>query len=85
MRFAWLREMTPDPPPLKESSASRLLFTAYNIAWWVPVVLPFTGLIDYRAGFVGFVAVTAVRAIANLYRNNALTLVQAEVFPLRSP
>jgi hypothetical protein len=72
-------------PSLKESVAGWILCTLNSIAWWVPVVLSFTGLTDYRVGFVGFVGVTAISVAANLYRSNALSLEQAEVFPLRSP
>jgi hypothetical protein len=85
MRFAWQRENSPDPAPLKESFASRLVFTAYNVVWWIPVVLPFARVMNYRTGFIAFFIVTAVRAAANLYRNNALTLEQAEIFPFRAP
>jgi hypothetical protein len=42
-------------------------------------------LIDYRAGFVSFFVLIIVRAVANVYRNNFLTLEQAERFPLRVP
>ena len=57
----------------------------YNAVWWVPIILAFTKVIDYQAGFVSFFIITFIRAAANLYRNNALTREQAEVFPLRAP
>ena len=57
----------------------------YNLIWWIPVVLPFTGVIDYRTGLITFAAVTFVRAVANLFRNNFLTPEQGETFPLRAP
>jgi hypothetical protein len=40
---------------------------------------------DYRTGFLAFFVVIIIRAVANLYRNNVLTLEQAERFPLRIP
>jgi hypothetical protein len=85
MRFAWLRENSDDAVPPQPSAINRLIFIAYNVIWWVPIVLGFTKLIDYRAGFVAFLIITIFRAIANLVRNNVLTPEQAEVFPLRSP
>jgi len=39
---------------------------------------------DYRTGFIAFFVVVTIRAVANLYRNNFLTLEQAEIFPLRA-
>ncbi|MFC1972590.1 hypothetical protein ACFLVE_04220 [Chloroflexota bacterium] len=50
-----------------------------------PMILPFTGVIDYRTGFIAFFVVIIIRAVANLYRNNVLTLEQAVLFPLRIP
>ena len=58
---------------------------AYNVVWWILVVLPLTGLIDYRTGLIAFAAVTFVRAVANLFRNNLLAPEQGETFPLRAP
>ena len=85
MRFAWLRENSPNHVSVKQSLTNRLIFIAYNVVWWIPVVLPFTKTIDYRTGFIAFFVVTIIRAVANLYRNNVLTPEQAESFPLRSP
>ena len=85
MRFAWLREQSGDDAPAKQSSVNRLIVVVYNLIWWVPIVLPFTKLIDYRTGFVAFLAITLFRAAANLFRNNVLAPEQAEVFPLRAP
>jgi hypothetical protein len=85
MRFAWLRESSDDHASVKPSLANRLTFIAYNVIWWIPVVLPFTKIIDYRTGFVAFFVVTIVRAIANVIRNNFLTLEQAEICPFRAP
>jgi hypothetical protein len=85
MRFAWLRENSPDENSIEQSSISRLVYILYNAFYWVPIILPFLGIMDYRTGFYLLTAVLLVRFIANLYRNNALTLAQAEVFVLRSP
>ena len=40
---------------------------------------------DYRTGFTAVLIVIAFRAVANLVRNNLLTLEQAEVYPFRIP
>jgi hypothetical protein len=85
MRFAWLRENTPDAGAAQPGAANQLVFVAYNIAFWIPVVLGFAGIIDYGAAFVAFALVVLVRALANLYRNNLLAPERAEFFPLRAP
>ena len=85
MRFAWLREKSPNGSSVKQPTAKRLIYIAYNVVWWIPLLLPFTKLIDYRTGFIVLFVVTIIRALANLYRNNFLTPEQAEYFPLRSP
>ena len=61
------------------------MFVAYNVIYWIPVILPFTPIMDYRTGFVSVFVVIVIRAVANVYRNNFLTLEQAERFPLRIP
>jgi len=58
---------------------------AYNVVYWIPIVLPFTPIMSYRTGFIAVFVVIIFRAVANLYRINALTLEQAERFPLRIP
>ena len=58
---------------------------AYNVAWWIPIILTFTKTIDYNTGFIAFFAVTVIRLVANLIRNNVLKPEQGENFPLRSP
>jgi len=85
MRFAWLREKSGNNVPVKQSLTNRLIFIAYNVIWWIPIVLPFTKAIDYRTGFIAFLVITIIRAIANLFRNNVLKGEQAEYFPLRAP
>jgi hypothetical protein len=85
MRFAWLREKSGDDVPVEQSLTNRLIVIAYNVIWWVPIVLGFAKVIDYQTGFVAFLAITIIRAIANLFRNNVLKGAQAEQFPLRAP
>ena len=85
MRFAWLRENSADHIQAQPSAINRLVFVAYNVIWWVPIVLGFAKLVDYRTGSVAFLVITIFRATANLVRNNVLTPEQAETFPLRAP
>lgn len=84
MRFAWLRKKQGLEDP-KMSTGARLIYIGYNAIWWLPVVLVVFGVWSYRAGTVGFVVVTGFRALANLYRNNVLSIEGAQRFPLRSP
>ena len=85
MRFAWLlsKEGLEQPPAL--GSAGRLIFVAYNLIWWLPVVLVILGIVSYWVGFIGFLAISVLRAAANVYRNNVLPIEEAQRFPLRSP
>ena len=85
MRFACLRENAANTVSVEQGVTNRLIFVVYNVIWWLPVILAFFGIIDYATAFWAFFVFTFVRAAANLYRNNALTLEQAESFPLRSP
>ena len=85
MRFAWLRENSDDPVSATPGLANRITFIAYNVIWWLPLVLAFTNVIDFRTAFIAFLAITIIRAISNLIRNNFLTLEQAETFPFRAP
>jgi hypothetical protein len=87
MRFAWIRKKSSagDPPKRLFTHPLNLLMVAYNIIWWIPIILPFTGVISYQAGFIAFFVVTVIRLIANLLRNNVLKGEQAESFPLRAP
>jgi hypothetical protein len=84
MRFAWPRKNSASYVSVKPSFTNRLIHIAYNVVWWIPIVLPFTQTIDYRTGFIAFFAVTIIRAGVNLFRNNVLKPEQAENFPLRS-
>ena len=87
MRFAWERKNSGKGFPVKKGFTRpiNLIMVAYNVIWWVPIILPFTKVIDYNTGFMAFLAVTVIRLIANLVRNNVLRQEQAEGFPLRSP
>jgi hypothetical protein len=85
MRFAWLRENSGEEVSAEQSYLNRAINIAYNAIWWVPIVLPFTRIIDYQTGFIAFLIITIIRAAANLFRNNVLNLEQAESFPLRAP
>lgn len=87
MRFAWQAKKSAGTGPTKQpfTHPLNLIMVAYNLVWWVPIILPFTGAIDYRTGFVALLVVTAVRLVANLVRNNVLGPKQAAAFPLRSP
>jgi hypothetical protein len=85
MRFAWLRKIAANGATISPNAADRLTLAAYNLVWWVPIVLSVAKIIDYGTGFVAFAVVTAARLGANLYRNNILTLEQAERFPFRAP
>ena len=84
MRFAWLRKKQGTEDPAM-SSASRLVYVGYNVIWWLPVGLVILGVWSFRTGAVAFVVVTVFRTLANLYRNNVLTIEDAQRFPLRSP
>lgn len=86
MRFAWQRKKrSPDQVSPDQSLARRVIFVGYNVVWWFPVVLPFFTSMEFGTGFIAFSVITGARLVANVYRNNALELEQAEVFPLRSP
>ena len=87
MRFAWIRRHSADPVPakLRFTHPLNLIFMAYNIVWWIPIILTFTNTIDYHTGFIAFLVVTIIRVIANLIRNNVLKGEQAENFALRIP
>ena len=84
MRFAWLRKNSANHVSVEQSFTNRLIYIAYNVIWWIPIVLPFTKIIDYRTGFIAFFLVTIIRAGVNLYRNNVLNPERAESFPLRA-
>jgi hypothetical protein len=84
MRFASLRNGHAEGAP-PSSTADRLILMAYNLVWWLPVVLPVLGLVSYTVGLVAFLIITVVRAMVNLYRNNLMPVERAQHFPLRLP
>ena len=63
----------------------QFVFFVYNIVYWVPMVLPFTPVVDYSTGFILLFSLIVIKTIINAYRNNFLTLEQGERFPLRTP
>ncbi len=67
------------------TSVNRLVFVAYNLIWWVPVILAVLGIVSFWAGAFGFLILNMVRAAVNVYRNNSLPVEAAQRFPLRSP
>ena len=83
MRFAWLRKNSANYVSVKQSFTNRLTFVAYNVVWWIPILLPFTKIIDYSTAFIVFAVITFIRAAANLIRNNVLKPERAESFPFR--
>ena len=85
MRFAWQRKNSTDKVSAEQSSTGRFIYIAYNIVYWFPIVLTVTKVIDYRTGFITFSLILITRAVANLYRNNFLTLEKAEIYPFRIP
>jgi len=84
MRFAWLSKNSASDVSVKQSFTNRLVYIAYNVVWWIPIVLAVTKIIDYRTAFIALFVLTIIRAIVNLYRNNVLNPKQAESFPLRA-
>lgn len=88
MRFAWLRQHSPDYESIEQGFPDPLWLVrfVYNAAFWV-FLLPFFTPIDYRVGFVAFAIVILVRFIANTYTNNFLDYhpEQYEAHPFRIP
>ena len=87
MRFAWEKKKADNNASMKRGFTHplNLIMIAYNVVWWIPIILPFTRVINYNTGFVAFFIVTVIRLGANLLRNNVLGPEQAVDFPLRSP
>jgi hypothetical protein len=84
MRFAWLNKNLANEASVKQSLADRLVYIAYNLVWWIPIVLVIFKIIDYQTAFIALFVLTLIRAVVNLYRNNVLNPKQAERFPLRA-
>lgn len=85
-RFAWERKKTGGSPrTLGKGHPYTWILIVYNAVYWIPMLLPWTSLMSYRQGVIGLVILIGVRAAANVYRNNFMTLDRAEIFPLRIP
>ena len=84
MRFAWIKKNSPDWVPAKRSVLNKTIFVSYNVIYWIPMILPFTGAIEYRTGFIAFFLFIVLRAFINLFRINFMKPEQAEKFPLRA-
>ena len=84
MRFAWINKDSANDGPIEQSSINRVIYIAYNLIWWIPIVLVVIKIIDYQTAFIALFILTAIRAIVNLVRNNVLNPKQAESFPLRA-
>ena len=88
LRFAWLRQNTPDHEPVKQGFPDPIWLVrfAYNAVFWV-FLLPFFTSIDYGTGFIAFTVVLVLRFTANLATNNFLRLTpqQYEAYPFRMP
>ena len=87
MRFAWLRQHSSDPNPIKQMfyHPSVLLRFLYNLIFWV-CLLPYFTSMSYSTGFLLFGIIILIRLAANLYANHRFTLPEEfEQFPFRSP
>jgi len=84
MRFAWINKDSANDVPTEQSSINRVTYIAYNLIWWIPIVLVVIKIIDYQTAFIALFVLTVIRAIVNLFRNNVLDPEQAKYFPLRS-
>ena len=67
------------------TSVGRLVFFLYNLVWWIPALLAVLGILSFRAGSIGFLGMSVLRAVVNVYRTNFLPIEAAQRFPLRSP
>ncbi|MFT5683067.1 MAG: hypothetical protein ACI8RZ_003994 [Myxococcota bacterium] len=79
MRFAWLREHSPDYPRVRQGlrQPRGIVRLLYNAAFWVFLV-PFFTMFEYGTGFIAFTVVITFRFAANLYTNNVLDLTPEE-------
>jgi hypothetical protein len=86
MRFAWQARKLAGNLPTKQRSTHplTLIMVVYNVVWWVPVILPFTGVVEYKTGSIAFLGVTIFRLAANFVRNNVVKPEMGLNFPLRS-
>ena len=83
MRFVWEKKQA-NEKSVNPGCGLVLFRLAYNAAWLVPIIMTFTGRIDYVTGFTIFSAVCVMRFIANLYANNALNSEQYDHYLLRA-
>ena len=84
MRFAWEKKQSGNRDKVNRGCLMQLFSLIYNLAWLMPIVLTFSGTLDYTTGFVIFAAVCVIRFIANLYANNRLNANQYSTFLFRS-
>lgn len=88
MRFAWIRQNTPDDVPARQRFPHPLWLVrfVYNAAFWV-FLLPFFTPISYGAGFIAFTVVLVLRFTANFATTNLLHLTpqQYDAYPFRIP
>jgi hypothetical protein len=82
MRFAWQRKKA-GQVSVKQSTTNRLIHITYNTVYWIPIIFPFTPIMDYNTGSIAFTAIVLMRGVINLITNNVLAPKQAEYFPLR--
>lgn len=85
MRFA---RLSPDTAPnvnLLRDALYTVIFVAYNIIYWLPMIFVILGNIDLPTAFVSFSIIIAVRTALNFYRMNVLPMEQGKIFPLRAP
>jgi hypothetical protein len=84
MRFVWEKRQAGNRYKVNPGCATLLFRLVYNAAWLLPIVLTFSGTLDYSTGFIAFTIVCAVRFSANLYANNVLNAAQFDLFLLRA-
>ena len=88
MRFAWLKENSPDQAFVRQAFLHplSLIRKAYNLVFWI-FLLPFFTAMEYGTGFVTFAAIIVIRLALNLYTNNLLELTSQpyEDYPFRIP
>ena len=71
--------------PIKPGCAVYPIYAAYNIAYWMPLVLALFNTIDDSTAFSACAVMLAVRTVFHIYRNNFLTAEQAFRMPFRAP
>ncbi len=88
MRFAWLRDNTPDHIRVHQAffHPLALIRKAYNLVFWI-FLLPIFTRIEDSTGFILFSIIIAIRLVLNLHTNNIYkpTLEQYEAYPFRIP